>query len=147
MKGRKGAGFIIFRKKESGSIMDFLSAGMIVIAMSVLMMAYMNQLQLLNAKLEVGQLARKYILRMETVGFLTAHDKAALTRELEELGITEVDFSASTMSEQAYGSPITLRIQGMIPGREMTVEQGLFSALFRRQGYPFHEIRVSTAKN
>lgn len=137
----------IYNKKSKGSIMDLLSVGITIIAMSIIMMAYLNSIQLVHTKSEVSQLARKYILRMETVGCLTVTDKMKLLQELQDLGITDVDLNGSTMNEVAYGSPIYLYIHGVVHGREMKMGNGLFSIFFSEKGYNFREVRMSTAKN
>lgn len=117
-------------KKREGSIGDIMVSGLSILAMTVVMMAYMNSVELIQQKMEAGQLARKYVLRMETVGYLTSEDKTILTRELTDLGITDIDYTGSTDREVPFGSPITLKIQGKLKGE-----------------YVFEEHRVSTAKN
>jgi len=134
-------------KKSSGSVTDVLSVVICMIAMSIIMMAYLNSIQLLNTKSEVSQLARKYILRMETVGYLTGSDKAWLTQELNTLGISDPDFSGTTMNEVGYGSPVILSIQGNINGKEAIWGGGIFAVVFGDKSHPFQEIRMSTAKN
>lgn len=109
---------------------DLLSAGLCILAMTVVMLSYMDNVSLLHQKAEVGQVARKYILRMETVGYLTPSDRTALQQELTSLGVTEIDLEGTTLHEMSYGSPITLEIGGKLKGE-----------------YAFEEKRVSTAKN
>lgn len=109
---------------------DLLSAGLCILAMTVVMLSYMDNVSLLHQKAEVGQVARKYILRMETVGYLTPSDRTALQQELTSLGVTEIDLEGTTLYEMSYGSPITLEIGGKLKGE-----------------YAFEEKRVSTAKN
>lgn len=116
-------------KQERGSIGEMMSACVCMLAMTALMAAYMDSAGLVFQKAAVGQLARKYILKMETVGELTEADRAALLTELEELGVTEAALGG-TEERVSYGEPIELRISGMLGGE-----------------YGFEEKRVSTAKN
>lgn len=109
---------------------DLLSAGLCILGMTVVMLSYMDNVSLIHQKTEVSQVARKYILRMETVGYLTASDETALQQELTSLGVTEIDLEGTTLHEMSYGSPITLEISGKLKGE-----------------YAFEEKRVSTAKN
>jgi len=134
-------------RKESGSIMDLLSVGIFILAMSVIMMAYLNNLHLMQQKAEISQLARKYILRMETTGYLTGSDRTGLLQELHGLGATQVDFSGSTLNEVGYGNAVILSIQGNISGKETITQQGLLKVVFGDAAYPFTELRMSTAKN
>ncbi len=116
--------------KRKGNVGDILSAGICILAMTVVMLAYLNSVQLLQQKSMVGQLARKYILRMETVGCLTAADKTSLCQELEDLGVTEINLEGSTVNAVLYGEAITLKIRGKL-----------------KEAYVFEETRVSTAKH
>lgn len=104
--------------------------GICILSMTVVMLSYVENVGLLHQKTEVSQLARKYILRMETVGYLMPEDETALRGELEALGVTEVCLEGTTLCAAAYGAPITLYIQGKLEG-----------------SYEFTEKRVSTSKN
>lgn len=117
-------------KKEKGNVGDIMITGLCMLAMTVVMLSYMDNVQLIQQKTEVSQLARKYILRMETVGYLTRQDRTKLTAELQALGVTEIDYAGTTVNEVEYGDALTLQIQGKL-----------------REQYVFTEQRVSTAKN
>jgi len=117
-------------KRERGSIGDFMSAGICMLAMTLLMLAYMDNVWLIHRKSQVSQIARQYILRMETVGYLTEEDRVALNRELDEAGVTDVALNGTTMVPVTYGDIITLEIQGRLEGE-----------------YDFEEKRISTAKH
>ncbi len=116
--------------KRKGNVGDLLSAAVCILAMTVVMLAYLNSVQLIQQKGAVGQLARRYILRMETVGCLTASDRTTLYQELEELGVTEIDLEGTTINAVPYGEAVALKIRGKLKG-----------------AYGFEETRVSTAKN
>ena len=63
------------RGKQPGNIGELLTMGMCVLALTVVMLNYLQNVQLLQAKENVGQLARAYLLKMETrkrTGFLGA---------------------------------------------------------------------------
>ena len=98
-------------------------------AMLVLMMAFMDDMRLIQQKMEVNQLARCYLLRMETVGCLREDDKEKLLSSLEELGVQEIGLGNTTMHEAGYGEPVLLEINGKLGGK-----------------YDFTEKRISTAK-
>lgn len=117
-------------KKERGNIGDLLAAGLCLLAMTAVMMVYLYNARLIQQKTEAGQIARKYILRMETVGRLTDEDRAALYDELEAAGISQIRLEGTTAEQVGYGAPITLQIQGRLAN-----------------GYEFVEKRVSTAKH
>ncbi len=117
-------------KKEKGNIGNLLATGLCILAMTVVTMVYMEKVSLIYAKWEVVQLARKYILCMETCGYLMPEDETGLTDELEELGISDINLGGSTVRQVGYGEEIVLEIRGKIEGE-----------------YDFWEKRVSTAKH
>ncbi len=117
-------------RKQRGSVGDILAAAVCILAMSVVLFAFLDCVGLIHQKLEVSQLARKYILKMETMGCLTASEKIKLDSELAEMGVTEIDLSGTTLDMTGYGESITLHIQGKLKGE-----------------YGFEEKRVSTAKH
>lgn len=132
--------------REEGSAAELLTTGILVLAMTVLMASYLESVQMLSQKEEVNQLARKYILRMETVGYLTGEDRTSLERELARIGVIGIDLSGTTMSEAGYGNVIRLSIQGSLPGKSFVTEGGGMGSPFQNKLYPFQEIRTSTAK-
>lgn len=117
-------------RREKGSIGDIMTTGLCMLAMTVMMLAYIDNAQLIYRKSEINQIARKYILRMETEGWLTEADRVSLIQELEALGVTEPDLSGTTVNQVSYGEPIVLLLRGRLEGK-----------------YEFEEKRVSTAKN
>ena len=114
-------------KKESGNVGDVMFTCIGMLAMTALMMAYMGSAGLIFQKAAVSQLARKYILKMETVGELLPEDEIALQQELTELGVTEITLDGTTGK---VGEPIELHIQGKL-----------------KEKYEVEEKRVSSAKN
>lgn len=117
-------------KRERGNAADLMSTGICILSMTIVMLSYMGSVSLIHEKTAVSQLARKYILRMETVGFLTETDRITLCQELDTIGVSEITLDGTTLKEVPYGTPIALQISGKLKG-----------------GYSFEERRVSTAKN
>lgn len=117
-------------KRERGSVADIMAAGLCMLAMTVVMLAYIGNAGLINTKASVNQIARKYILRMETTGQLTDADQIALVQELENVGVTELDLEGTTMEPVGYGEMIVLQIRGKLEDK-----------------YELKEKRVSTAKH
>lgn len=115
--------------REEGSIGDMLAAGLCMLAMTVLLLSYMDNVGMIYQKMAVSQIARKYILRMETMGSLTESDRVLLLQELSDVGATEVELEGSTLDRAGYGNPVILLINGKLEGE-----------------YEFEEKRVSTAK-
>lgn len=118
------------KKREQGSIGDLLGAGLCILAMLTIMMSFLNNMELIQKKAQTAQIARKYMLRMETCGYLEPEKEHDLTKELEQLGITNLSLEGTTKQAVTYGDIITLKIVGKLKG-----------------GYDIVEEKVSTAKN
>lgn len=116
--------------KSRGNVGDIMTMGLCILGMTAVMGTYLDYMELIQQKTYVGQLARNYILRMETVGGLEQEDRIMLEQELADMGITEIDLTGTTFGETGYGERIALNIKGKLKGE-----------------YDFEECRVSTAKN
>lgn len=133
--------------RERGTVAELLTTGILVLAMTVLMGSYLESVKLLSRKEDVNQLARKYILRMETVGYLTGEDRTSLEQELTRIGVTGINLAGTTMSETGYGSVIRLNIRGSLSGKTIDAGTDFINGVFSDQSYSFQETRTSTAKN
>lgn len=125
--------------------MDFVTAGITVIAMAVVVMAAFHSMSLMLCKLDVSQVARKYILVMETKGCLTSGDRTQLLDELEDLGLKEIELTGTTQNPVNYGDTIFLKIRAKVSGA--WAEGNIWTEGFGRRDYYVEETRMSTAKN
>lgn len=133
-------------KKSEGSLLDFMTVCISLLAMVLVVMVYLNLSELMLTKLEVSQVTRKYILRMETKGYLDEGDKSALLSELTSLGVRELELTGSTLSPVDYGENICLSVRGTIRGKVLDTEDGWLNGFIQRE-FVVEEKRMSTAKN
>lgn len=117
-------------RKEAGTVGELMSVTLCMLAITILLTNYMDCVQVIQQKLQVSQIARKYILQMETTGGLDAEEERLLRDELNAAGVTKVQIDGTTAGQVTYGEEIVLQIQG---------ELG--------DGYTFSEKKVSTAKH
>ena len=117
-------------KRNPGSAGELMITGVCILAMSAIMILFLQCIGLIQQKIQTSQIARRYMLKMETVGFLLPEDRVMLLTELQNLGITELDLSGTTLEQTGYGNLIELKIRGKLKG-----------------GYEIIEKRTSTAKN
>ena len=117
-------------KKKNGTVADLMAAGLCMLAMMAVILSYMGNAKLIGQKEQVSQIARKYILKMETQGVLTDADRIALAAELELAGVTDLRLDGTTVVPVAYGEQVVLMIRGKLG-----------------DGYEFEEKKVSTAKH
>lgn len=116
-------------RKESGSVGDFIAATLCMLAMTVLLNGYMDSVRMIQQKTEVAQIARKYILQMETTGLLREDARLQLCEELQEIGVNNISLEGTTTWRVTYGDDIVLQIRGEL-----------------ENGFTFTERKVSTAK-
>lgn len=127
--------------------MDLLTIGVTILAMTIVVMVYLQCTELMIRKLEVSQISRKYILKMETEGYLSQEAKNMMLLELKELGLQNVDVSGTTLFPVAYGDMITLKIKGNLKRKMLSSEEELWNEGFQSGWIAMEEIRTSTAKN
>ena len=133
-------------RKSDGNILDFLTVGIAVLAIAILVMASFSSMGLMVRKLEISQIARKYILSMETKGSLTEPDRAALMAELEDAGLHHVNLAGTTFQPVEYGEEILLCISGYVSAGA-AAGRDIWSEGFEAKEYHVEEKRISTAKN
>ena len=134
-------------RKREGSALDFLSVCICILAMSIVVTAYFYCSDLLLRKGQVSQVARCYILKMETVGCLTEGDKNRMLVEVQSIGLQGIDLTGSTMNPVEYGDSVILHIRGKIQGKMWGENHDLFQSIFTVREVPVEEMRMSTAKH
>lgn len=134
------------QKKSKGSLIDFVTVMLTIVAMLAILAVFFQVSELLIIRMDVSQVTRRYMLRMETKGFLEEEDMRALEEELAALGLGDIDLSGSTLTPVAYGETIVLSVRGRITGRSMK-EDGGWPLEWTERDYEVEEKRMSTAKN
>lgn len=134
-------------RKSKGNVMDLVTIGITILAMSIVVMAYLECTGLLMKKLEISQLSRRYILKMETEGYLDEQSKQSLLQELQALGVQSVDISGTTMQPVSYGDTIMLKIKGTVGAGIIGNTEEIWNEGFLSRQFAVEEIRMSTAKN
>jgi len=94
-------------------------ANMISTLIAILpLLALLSYALLLFGQVNVKQRAewslREYMLAMEVDGYLKDTNKTALIRKLSDLGVTDISFEDTTMSQADYGDRIVLHVKGRI---------------------------------
>lgn len=132
------------RKKSGASLVDFTSVLLCVLAMLVIISVFFHISELLIVRMDISQTSRKYMLRMETQGYLTEAGRRGLEQELTTLGLIDIDLSGTTLSPVAYGDVIVLHVKGRLHGRDIN---GGWPMGWVEREYDVEEKRMSTAKN
>lgn len=135
------------RGKQEGSVLDFMTVGICILAMAVVLTAYFACSDLLLRKGQISQIARCYILKMETMGCLTEGEKNNMLAELQAIGLRGIDLTGTTVNPVEYGDCVILQIRGRIQASVWKEEHDLFRSVFTAREVPVEELRMSTAKH
>ena len=108
--GMKKANLI--RDKGTGMALVFLSFCSFVIICLIFILV--NQTSNLEIWQDIENSAHKTLLQMEADGKLTDEEQAILTRELQEIGVTDISFQGTTIDTEEYGETIYLTISGSV---------------------------------
>lgn len=134
------------KKKSPANIMNLVTIGIAILAITIVVMVYLQCTELMLLKLEVSQVSRKYILKMETEGYLTPQNQNELLLELKELGLTNTELTGSTLMPVSYGDTIVLRIRGNVQ-KNMLGREEVWNGSTDVRVLLVEEKRMSTAKN
>lgn len=97
-------------KKEKGSIMKMLPVLLAMAVVAIMTTMYFSYMAVCDTREKADQIARKYILQMETTGFLSENDKNNMLSELSDIGLSGINIQGTTLTKQEYGSEIKLII-------------------------------------
>lgn len=126
--------------------MNLVTIGMAILAITIVVMVYLQCTELMLLKLEVSQISRKYILKMETQGYLTPQSQNELLLELKELGLKNAELTGTTMTPVTYGDTIVLLIKGNVQ-KNMLRHEEVWNGSTDVRTISLEEKRMSTAKN
>lgn len=101
------------KKKEGGSVIENMLVALLGIVMTTAFLVIIfGAFASISDKWHMNQVAREYLLIMETEGYLTAEDMTSLEEELKDCGLYNISFSGTTTSEVGYGERVYLKISG-----------------------------------
>ena len=85
-------------------------------------------------------------MQMETEGCLSQAAKDALIQELMELGVEQISFQGTTMSQVGYGSKVVLSVTGRIKIDNIIGMRSLYEFIRGDSTNEFRIYQTSTAK-
>lgn len=127
-----------------GDMIGFMVTFLLLIMMLFYSLDMFGMLHKANSKEDI---AREYIFRMESSGYLSSTDKDSLESELTALGVYDISFDGTTMTQVPYGSTITLCVTGKVKTSGIIgISKGL-SFIKGKEYENFKIYKKSTAKN
>lgn len=117
-----------------------------IVALAVMLVFFTGWMANLSARDHVYQLSRRYILQMETEGFLSSTLESSLRADLADAGMSNISLSGTTTSEVEYGNVIFLRITGDLDINSYSTT-GFLRLVRNDATIPLNIELASTAKN
>lgn len=117
-----------------------------IVALAVMLVFFTGWMANLSARDHVYQLSRRYILQMETEGFLNSTLESSLRADLTDAGMSNISLSGTTTSEVEYGNVIFLRITGDLDINSYSTT-GFLRLVRNDATIPLNIELASTAKN
>lgn len=109
-------------QKKAGSMMKLLPILLAMAAMAAVTVMYITYMSDYDRREYADQIAREYILKMETQGYLSENMKNNLISDLDGAGFTGINLQGTTMSKAEYGDEIALMIHASLETEEYVFE-------------------------
>lgn len=135
----------IFLCRKSG-VGNMISCMLCILFLFIVMQLGLDMYGTMNLAIRKSRIERTYILYMETYGYLTRDRQEQLTRELSSLGVADISYAGTTLTQAGYGQEIILSVTGCLRTGMLGEFADGFS--FLREGMTdFRIYQKSTAKN
>lgn len=115
----------IKKKKQASIIENMLVMLLEMIVVCAFLVVIFGAFAGISDKWGMRQVAREYLLIMETDGYLSGTDQAKMIAELESYGLYNISLSGTTTREVEYGERIYLCISGTYDDNILSFAGGL----------------------
>lgn len=132
-------------KKKKGEIDQYVIIILGILSFFIITIASLNYVGSTDKYITANQIARKYILKIESNGYLTPENAIKLRSELTNEGFSNINLTGTTMSEVKNGEDVFLFISYGQPVRNIDIEN--FDIKFVNEVQRVQISRSSTAKN
>jgi len=136
----------MLRRKDKGILDQFLPAIVVIVLLAVLWTGSMISASNIDRSSDIQQIARTYMLRMETDGYLTQENRELLVAELEYLDMEQIDLAGTSFSNVGYGNQVRLVIRGIVNLKDVNFKGFATPMMTTRQAEVAIE-KISVAKN
>ena len=132
--------------KKKGSMLSMLPVLLGMMAICVLSLMYLSYMSDYEKKEAADQLARQYMLKMESEGYMSETSKQHFISAMSELGFSQVNLSGTTFADAGYGNTIMLIVNAVLTSDNYSVTDTL-SITRSREDRRLYICKRSTAKN
>lgn len=136
----------MLKRKDMGTLDQFLPAIVVIVLLAVLWTGSMVTASNIDRSNAIHQVARTYLLQMETDGYLTETNKVQMLSDLAKLDMVGIDLSGTTVTDVGYGNQIRLVIKGKVNLKDVRF-RGFASPMMTERQAEVAINKVSIAKN
>lgn len=136
----------MLKKKDKGMLDQFLPAIVVIVLLAVLWTGSMITASNINRSNDIQQVARTYLLQMETDGYLTEENKGLLLNDLAALDMVNIDLTGTSFTDVGYGNQVRLVIRGKVNLKDIKFQSFATPMMTGRQADVAIN-KVSIAKN
>ena len=136
----------MLKRKDKGILDQFLPAIVVIVLLAVLWTGSMVSASNIDRSSDIQQVARTYLLRMETDGCLTEENRNLMIAELEALDMEQIDLTGTSFTNVGYGNRIRLVIRGVVNLSDIDFKGFASPMMTQRQAEVAIE-KISVAKN
>ena len=136
----------MLKKKDKGMLDQFLPAIVVIVLLAVLWTGSMITASNINRSNDIQQVARTYLLQMETDGYLTEENKGLLLNDLTALDMVNIDLTGTSFTDVGYGNQVRLVIRGKVKLKDIKFQSFATPMMTGRQADVAIN-KVSIAKN
>ena len=136
----------MLKKKDKGMLDQFLPAIVVIVLLAVLWTGSMITASNINRSNDIQQVARTYLLQMETDGYLTEENKGLLLNDLAALDMINIDLTGTSFTDVGYGNQVRLMIRGKVNLKDIKFQSFATPMMTGRQADVAIN-KVSIAKN
>lgn len=111
-------------KKDRGLVDQALGILITVVFITILVLGFVYYSNWITVKNNIDATCRKYMLRMETEGYLSSANRTEMETELENLGMLNIDLNGTTLIEVPYGAKVTLQVKGIARLTGISIDNG-----------------------
>lgn len=134
-------------KTEGGTaaVMDMIIIIIAIVVAVILTNLFINSNIRTNFKNDVDIIMRRYLLVMESEGYLSDEKQKELVNQLEALGIYNIDLTGTTVTQVEYGNYVTLSFTGNVDMQSYNLIS-LFSMEKEIEVCPVNRYLISTSQ-
>lgn len=136
----------MLKRKDKGILDQFLPAIVVIVLLAVLWTGSMVSASNIDRSSDIQQVARTYLLRMETDGCLTEENRNLMIAELEALDMEQIDLTGTSFTNVGYGNRVRLVIRGVVNLSDIDFKGFASPMMTQRQAEVAIE-KISVAKN